>query len=390
MPTFRRTSKMPLHAQVAERIKEMIAQSYAPGDTIPTHQDLTKILGVGRVTVTRAIEVLVSQGIVSAAPSRGTVVQRRVRPSGASLGRIGIICIRSMSGLFRGDYMSEMLQSIARRTEMLGADLQFFTSLRSKKGPSMEEISDSGVDGVILLGVVDHAYIAQAAAWGVPVVVVDHHDAKVPLDYVAVDNAGTCVAIVNLLVKLGHRELAYVDTFAPKTMVTGETAVESDAAELRQGVRRAAEAAGVKLHEPLFSLKLRQDTTDGDLFSAALGKNASGGDDLAEVIEILSARGGGPTALLTSSENTAADVVTQLAQKGIKVPEDVSVASTTGAALDSSTASLTYCRVNFREMGEQAVDLLQFRTRRPGPSKPHVVRIGFDLVEGQTTGPAPR
>ncbi|MCD6364439.1 MAG: GntR family transcriptional regulator [Planctomycetes bacterium] len=369
-----------MHTEVAERIKEMIAHGYAPGDTLPTHQDLTKILNVGRVTITRAIEVLTSQGIVSAMPSRGTTVCQRVKPGAVSLSRIGIIAMTSMGGLFRGGYLSEILRAVAGRIEMLEADMQFFTGLRYAQGPSMEEIADSGVDGVILLGVIFHDYIAEAATWGVPVVVVDHHDPGIALDYIVPDNAGACAAVVNHLAELGHRKLAYFDSFiARKPGPTGGTRMDCSANERREGILRAARAAGIQVHTPMFRATL----------PPIFLQDPSRRVDINDLVEVLKAGRDAPTAVVADSEASVNYLLRHLGEVGIRIPQDVSLAATAGPARAEATAT-TGCRVNFPEMGEQAVELLQFRSRRPGPFEAHVVRIGFEFIKGATTAAAPR
>ena len=81
-------SAAPLYQQVLEVIKGKIENGTYPADSqIPTELELSRMFGVGRVTVRRAIEELVGEGYLTKRQGRGTFVMtpkmvRKVQQTG--------------------------------------------------------------------------------------------------------------------------------------------------------------------------------------------------------------------------------------------------------------------------------------------------------------------
>ena len=102
---------------------------------------------------------------------------------------------------------------------------------------------------------------------------------------------------------------------------------------------------------------------------------------------------GGPeaaTAVVTWDEQTAAQLIGHLEQLNLRVPDDVSVAAAAGPdMIAAGSPPLTYCRMDFQEMGRKGMDLLELRSRSPRPDEPNVVRVGFKFIRGRTTAPPP-
>lgn len=71
-----RGSVRALHEQVADQLREHLLAQHAIGQQVPTEEDLTKAFGVSRVTVRRAVQTLVSQGILIKRQGKGTFLVR--------------------------------------------------------------------------------------------------------------------------------------------------------------------------------------------------------------------------------------------------------------------------------------------------------------------------
>jgi GntR family transcriptional regulator len=66
-----------LYPQVEATLREMIEDvEYGPGDKIPPERELSEMLGVSRMTVRRAIENLVKQGMLERHSTTGTFVRQ--------------------------------------------------------------------------------------------------------------------------------------------------------------------------------------------------------------------------------------------------------------------------------------------------------------------------
>lgn len=74
-PLSRLTKTGPLYAQIAEGILDRIESGeLAPGDRLPSERKMSRMLGVNRLTVRRALEVLASQGLLLRRQGDGTYV----------------------------------------------------------------------------------------------------------------------------------------------------------------------------------------------------------------------------------------------------------------------------------------------------------------------------
>lgn len=70
-----RTLDMPLYAQVREALREDLARM-EPGEVIPTEPELQARFAVSRITIRKAVDDLVTEGLLVRQQGRGTYVQR--------------------------------------------------------------------------------------------------------------------------------------------------------------------------------------------------------------------------------------------------------------------------------------------------------------------------
>lgn len=70
-----RDNGIPLYVQVRERLLDQVS-GMEPGEAIPTESELEARFVVSRITIRRAVESLVAQGLLMRCQGRGTFVQR--------------------------------------------------------------------------------------------------------------------------------------------------------------------------------------------------------------------------------------------------------------------------------------------------------------------------
>ncbi len=77
-PVNRLVAGIPLYIQIAEGLLNWIdAGQLAPGDRLPPERDLSQMIGVNRMTLRRALEMLQSQGLLTRRQGDGTYVSDR-------------------------------------------------------------------------------------------------------------------------------------------------------------------------------------------------------------------------------------------------------------------------------------------------------------------------
>lgn len=78
--------KSPIYMTLANRLRERIfAGEIVTGDALPSERDLCEILGASRVTVRRAIETLIDEGLILRKQGSGTFVAPRIEARGSYL-----------------------------------------------------------------------------------------------------------------------------------------------------------------------------------------------------------------------------------------------------------------------------------------------------------------
>ncbi|MDQ3540240.1 MAG: GntR family transcriptional regulator [Chloroflexota bacterium] len=75
MTTIQHLTSVLLYAQVASALRQEIGDTLKPGDSLPPEPELGKRFGVSRITVRRALDELVAEGLVIRRQGRGTFVR---------------------------------------------------------------------------------------------------------------------------------------------------------------------------------------------------------------------------------------------------------------------------------------------------------------------------
>ncbi len=79
-------SHSPLYIQLAQALRRQIAQGrFAAGDALPSERDLCTLMGASRVTVRKAIALLIEEGLLTRRHGSGTFVTPRIQAPGSFL-----------------------------------------------------------------------------------------------------------------------------------------------------------------------------------------------------------------------------------------------------------------------------------------------------------------
>ncbi len=316
-----------------------------------TLEQIAKLAGVSRSTVSRVVnndpnvrdevrqrvwKVIRETGYQPHAAARSLVTRRTQI--------IGVIIPESVTTLFTDPFFSLLLAGVtaACNENRYHLMLSLFNSPEGSDAIYQRVLRSAYLDGVIVASATsDDPLIPRLLHDGIPFVLVGRHpDPRVT--YVDVDNVGGARMATEHLIRLGHKRIA---------TVTGALSMLS-AQDRLAGYKQALESHGISVDSSLIA--------EGDY------RESSG---LAAVRRLLPAS---PTAIFAASDVMAIGVLKALRQEGLRVPEDIAVASFDDVPLATAIQPpLTTVRQPIDHLGRTAVHLLLDILNRP-PDSAHV------------------
>ena len=286
-------------------------------------------------------------------------VERLSRP--ATPARSGAIYVRCPYVL--SDYFGLIVTSIAETLELHGRRLILNAGEASQHTAVLPGLANRpGLAGAImLLPPEPGAELVALRAQGFPFVVVDPRT-EPPRDIVAVSatHAAGARAVTDHLVKLGHRRIGVLS--GPEDWLATTARLAGHASALAAvGVLPAPDL--VRHGEPTIEYGYR---AAGDLLDSELR----------------------PTALVAFNDKAAVGALAAAAQRGLRVPEDLSVTGFDDIDLARATRPLlTTVRQPLAEMGRMAVTLLMRLVERHRLDALHL-ELATELVVRESTGPS--
>ncbi|TCO42546.1 LacI family transcriptional regulator [Kribbella antiqua] len=229
-----------------------------------------------------------------------------------------------------------------------------------------EAMIDRGMDAMVLVAPISSRSRLEHIARSVPTVVVGRHGHSDAYDTVSDDDLTGAALVVGHLVSLGHRRIAHIE----HAETDPDRLAEMPNAIRAEGYKRAMQAHGLGDEIDIVSTTYTQE---GGYAGA----------------QQLLARSQRPTAIFAGADVVALGVLEAVAEAGVSVPGDLSVAgydNTTVAAL--GPVSLTSVDQAGHHIGAETARLLLDRIRdRERPSAQ--VRLSPTLVTRRTTAPPP-
>ena len=226
-------------------------------------------------------------------------------------------------------------------------NLMVFNSPLPPPAPKM--IAERHIDGLVLATHYREPIVRLARSAGIPAVLVGecHED----VSCVSVDDRQAAGAAVKHLVSLGHRRIAYVGTpmANPHSSVT----------ERFQGFTDTLEAAGFRPALGTRPVVTEQNADGREAPPAGLEDVSLSVQVLGRYVQRLLDEGSPPTAYVCFDDTVAAWVLQALHERGVRVPEDVSVMGFNGSLLSRFLAPpLTTMEISFERMGAIGLDIL--------------------------------
>ena len=335
-----------------------------PGEFIASEIELTRKYKISRMTVRRAVEDLISRGLIERRAGQGLFA-----PSDpVAIGLVEVV----VSAPF-----SDISAKVARGAKEFGREHGIDVLIRDAGGhleteiKLVSELPDSKADGAIILSA-HHPRFAQDITKlyhvGYPFVLIDEAPDYIDVNSVISDNYGGGYSVGKELLRLGHRRIGFVGNL--------------DILTIRQrfeGMRDAVLDAGLP-----FNRKFVVDwETNGEGVFQDFHKQVR------PIVRRVMSMSNRPTALFFYCDHAVPDGYMELLSMGLRIGKDVSVVgfddSEQWTHLDPPVASV---RQDSVEMGRVAMKLLIRRMHDPQVQmEQHVLPTKW--VSRESVGPAP-
>ncbi|GAA2284196.1 LacI family DNA-binding transcriptional regulator [Nonomuraea roseoviolacea subsp. roseoviolacea] len=315
--------------------------------------DVARVAGVAKSTVSRAF----IHPTLVAAPTRERI--RRIademgfRPSrvarALSTGRTGLVglVVPTLSNPFFGPLVAAMQQAAEEEDRQI---VLMISELSAERETRIVERLSREVDGLIVATSLCEEAFLRKVAKEIPLVLVDRKVGR--LASVLIDTPSGVAAIADHLIGMGHRRLCYV---------SGPPGSWADAPRIA-ALRTRAEQSGAEI-----------------VVAGPIPPTVDAGIEIAETVAAA-----GVTAVIGYNSATVLGLLHGLGTRGVRVPEDVSVASADDFILLQSTKpAVTVLHLPLEEAGQAAVRMLERLLRGERPGRPVV--IGPRLVIREST-----
>lgn len=260
----------------------------------------------------------------------------------------------------RNPFFADMAEALEQAAIARDYHLVLNSGLRrtGEERRALEALLRLRVDGIILVGPEIRSTEIVAAAEQVPTAVLTRRLRSGRVDSIVNDDRLGAEMVVDHLADLGHRRIAHIDA--------GRAA---GATSRRSGYRRAMRRRGLENEIRIVS---------GDFSDAAGLKGAAA----------LLADRHPPTAIFAANDLAAAGVLACLADRGLRVPDDVAVAGYDDVFLaELGNVALTTVRQPRRAMATAAIEAVLDRLQHPERDRQALVRAPR-LVVRRSTDPA--
>ena len=329
-----------------------------------TIRDVADMAGVSVATVSKVINDRYGvssatsareQGVIQELGYEASIVARSLRKHRTNVVGILVSDIEPFS--------AELIKGAARALRGTGYELVVYSAGgKSPDHVGWEHRALSRLGGTLIDGALLVTPTVVTPSSGAPVVAVDPHTGSDEVPTVDADNRHGAQLATQHLLDLGHRRIGFVG---------GRADLES--ARLRElGYRETLERAGLVVDRDL----VRTGSYEADRSRAAADELLSLPDP--------------PTALFAANDLSAIAVMDQAAQRGLRVPDDLSVVGFDDVPESAMTRpGLTTVHQPIQAMGERAVHVLLRLLEGRAPDAVHET-LPTHLVERRSCAPPRR
>jgi len=315
---------------------------------LPSIRALATEFGVHSITAVKALDALVSEGLVRSVPNKGHfVVRRKVRSV------ILLVYSRDMQEGFYADLGRLLLERLPRYH--FGHEVHLLGSGSTGDGfPDPAQLARRKGGMVLTVGIQDRDYLLGLMGAGLPVVALDYVPADRAITAVGIDGIAAGYEGTRYLLDQGRRSIAYIGHRRAKR-------IDVDCLLLEAGYKMAMDEAGLAPRSTFLAGREPQHVW--------------------EAFQALQA--GGPTldALFNSNVFITAELRPRCEAEGIRVPDELTM-----LAFGSHYPDLPAVRIDQERYCEAALDLVA-QVAGSSAFAPRQVLVRPRIVEAQAAVP---
>ena len=373
IPTIDKESPEPLYEQVKRYIIDGINSGlFKPNQKIYSESEFSSKFGISRLTVRKALDDLLHQGILFKVQGKGTFIQdpRKLKNSSSIKGEpsVGIITLTLENPL-----VSQMIVGIEQVLYKSGFQLTFSYSNRDQEieEEKIKTLRNNGVEGIILYPAdreVDDRTLRKAIEDKFPLVFIDRYLEGYEISSVTSDNYAGGYKITEHFIEHGYRNIGFL---APPH--AGLTPI----LERFRGYCQALKDHGMPLKDSLV-----ENEVDVSVAKDSLSDWHQHKERIRDYIE----RNGNAEAVFVESDYFAAAFYNICHELGIRIPQDVAIAGfDDDVGVSHLVPPLTTVRQDGFEIGKKAAEMLLEMIERRAWTERHI-RVPVELKIRKSCG----
>lgn len=306
---------------------------------IVTMADIGKKLGVSTVTVSKAlsdkagVSEEIREQIKDLALKMGYRYNSTDRSQDSRTNNIGVIIPErfiKIGDSYYWEFYKKIADELSKINNYAIFEILKLTDEQHAAIPKM--VLDRKVDGVILLGQVNKKYFNMMKALPIPAVFMDFYENDITQDFIISDNFYSMYLLTHHVVEMGHKEIGFIGNKKATTSIQ----------DRYLGYMKA-----------LIENDIEYETCSRWYIS---DRDEDGVYTDYELPETL------PTAFVCNCDKMAYELIHKLEQRGLKVPEDISVVGFDNYIPPNEAGEgLTTAEVDSRAMAQAGVEVLMKR-----------------------------
>lgn len=305
IPSGEKSAPLPKYREILDDLREAINSGrLKPGDKIQTEAELGKVYQASRITVARAVNELMQQGLVSRRAGSGTHVVPRVETQGHVFGLL--IPDLGRTEIFEPICQGMMRSPLAKSHSLLWGHAMGEAEQQDREAEELcQHYISQKVSGVFFASLeytasreqVNRRIAAALEKAGIPIVLLDRCYMPYPCrskhDLVGIDNRAAGYMLTQHLLRLGAKRPAFLALAHSASTVAARIA----------GYREALRAHNICLEQDMVR---EGDTADVEFVQQVLRELR-------------------PDAIVCANDLLAGRLIATLNQLGIDVPEEMRV-----------------------------------------------------------------